>query len=142
VVEAPTVSAGKVAATPQPTFTPRQLAKPTRSPATATVPPALPTAVREFKPPQPTPEPTVPPVVAIFYCQRGAQFNVSPEEAIVTVDGKEIGKADGQTCVFSRPGRHYVKLALAGFRTTWIEIVVDPAAKDEVADVDTRLLEN
>jgi hypothetical protein len=142
VVEAPTVSAGKVAPTPRPTFTPRRVAEPTPSPIPAALPPVLPTAVPAFKPPQPTPEPTLPPVVAIFYCQRGAEFNVSPEEAIVTVDGKEIGKADGQTYVFSRPGRHYVKLALPGFRTTWIEIVVDPAAKDEIADVDTRLLEN
>jgi serine/threonine-protein kinase len=142
VVEAPTVSAGKVAPTPRPTFTPRRAAEPTPSSVHAALPPVLPTAVPQLRPAQPTPEPTVPAVVAIFYCQRGAEFNVSPEEAIVTVDGKEIGRAAGQTYVFSRPGRHYVKLVLPGFRTTWIEIVVDPAAKDEIADVDTRLLEN
>jgi serine/threonine-protein kinase len=140
VVEAPTVSPAKVAPTPRPTFTPRRAAEPT--PILAALPPVLPTAVPQLKPPPPTPEPTVPPVVAIFYCQRGAEFNVSPKEANVTVDGKEIGKADGQKYVFSRPGRHYAKLALPGFRATWIEIVVDPAAKDEIADVDTRLLEN
>jgi serine/threonine-protein kinase len=142
VAEVPTASTGKVAPTPRPTFTPRQAAEPKPSPIHAVLPPILPTAVPQLKPPQPTVEPTVPPVVAIFYCQRGAEFNVSPEEAIVTVDGKEIGKAGGQEYVFSRPGRHYVKLALPGFRTAWIEIVVDPAAKDEIADVDTRLLEN
>lgn len=87
-------------------------------------------------------------MVAVFYCQSGAEFNVSPEETIVTVDGKELGKADdwdgkggGQTYFFSRPGKHYVKLALAGYRTTWIEIIVAPTAGDEIADVDTRLPE-
>jgi serine/threonine-protein kinase len=91
---------------------------------------------------------TAPPVVAIFYCRRGAEFNVSPEGALVTVDGQPIGKADdwdgkggGQTYVFPRAGRHLVKLALAGYRDAWIEIVVDAGAPDEVADVDTVLAE-
>jgi len=140
--EVPTVVADKPAPTPQPTIAPRQVVKPTELPISAALSPVSPAAVPKLVPPQPTPEPTVPPVVAIFYTQRGAEFNVSPKEAIVTVDGKEIGQADGQTYVFSRPGKHYVKLALPGFRTTWIEIVVNPAAEDEIADVDTKLLEN
>jgi hypothetical protein len=93
-------------------------------------------------------KPTPPPVAARFSCRRGADFNVSPEDAVVTVDGTVIGKADdwdnkggGKTYVFARPGRHLVRLALAGYRTTWIEIVVGPSAKDEVADVDTELPE-
>ena len=91
---------------------------------------------------------TRPPVAGIFYCRRGADFNVSPEDAVVTVDGTVIGKADdwdnkggGKTYVFARPGRHLVKLALAGYRTTWIEVVAQPSAKDEVVDVDTQLPE-
>ncbi len=92
--------------------------------------------------------PTRPPLAGVFHCRRGADFNVSPEDAVVTVDGTVIGKADdwdnkggGKTYVFARPGRHLVKLALAGYRTTWIEIVAQPSAKDEVADVDTQLPE-
>ncbi len=139
--EVPTVAIDRPAPTPQPMFTPRQVVKPTALPISAALRPVLPTAVPKLMTPQPTPEPTVPPVVAIFYCQRGAEFNVSPKGAIVTVEGKEIGQADGQTYVFSRPGKHYVKLALPGFRTTWIEIVVNPMAEDEMADVDTKLLE-
>jgi len=146
----PTVLAGGVAPAPRPSFTPQRVVEPTMLPTLAALPAVPPTAVpRPTLPPSATPEPTVPPVVAIFYCQSGAEFNVSPEEAIVTVDGKEIGKADdwdgkggGQTYIFPRPGKHYVKLALAGYRTTWIAIVVNPAASDEIADVDTKLLEN
>jgi serine/threonine-protein kinase len=92
--------------------------------------------------------PAEPEVVAIFYCRRGAEFNVSPEEAVVSVGGKVIGKADdwdgrggGQTYVFPHPGRYLVNLSLAGYRETWIAIVVDPAAPDEIADVDTALPE-
>ncbi|OFV82106.1 MAG: hypothetical protein A2Y78_13150 [Acidobacteria bacterium RBG_13_68_16] len=135
----PTVAAGSAAPAPRATFTPHQAVEPT-------VPSTIPrTAVQRLVAPPPLESP-VPAVAAIFYCQRGAEFNVSPEETIVSVDGKEIGKADdwdgkggGQTYVFSRPGKHRVKLALPGYRTTWIEVVVDPAANDEIVDVDTTL---
>jgi serine/threonine-protein kinase len=137
----PTVATGGVAPAPRATFTPR-LAVKARSQATA---PAAAVQVLSAPPPLESP---VPAVTAIFYCQRGAEFNVSPEETIVTVDGEEIGKADdwdgkggGQTYLFSRPGRHKVKLTLPGYRTTWIEVVVDPGASDEIVDVDTTLPE-
>jgi serine/threonine-protein kinase len=130
--------------TPRPTVTRHRIVAPTRAPAVAT-PPAVVAPPPVVLEPQERP-PTVPPVIAVFYCQRGAEFNVSPEEAIVTVGGEEIGKADdwdgkggGKTYVFARPGKHYVKLALPGFRTTWIEIIVAPTAEDEIADVDTKL---
>jgi hypothetical protein len=142
---APTVV---VATPPRPTPTRRRVLAPTVPPITASLPAGSSRVVLEPSPVPPTPEATTPPVVAVFYCQSGAEFNVSPEETIVTVDGKELGKADdwdgkggGQTYFFSRPGKHYVKLALAGYRTTWIEIIVAPTAGDEIADVDTRLPE-
>ena len=103
---------------------------------------------------QPTPieltvEPTAPPhVVATFKCSKGAEFNVSPEDAKVTIDGHTIGKADdwdgvggGKTYEFSGPGTYYVKLTLKGYKTTWVKIIVDPDAGDEIADVDTSLEE-
>jgi hypothetical protein len=137
----PTASGG-AEPTPRPTKTKHRIVGPTRAPAVA-APLAV---VSEPTIPPPRPRPTLPPVVAVFYCQRGAEFNVSPEEAIVTVDGEELGKADdwdgkggGQTYVFPRPGKHYVKLALPGFRTTWIEVIVTPTAEDEIADIDTNL---
>ena len=92
------------------------------------------------------PIPTAPQVVEIFYCQLAAEFKVSPEDALVTVDGVPIGRADNSDrarqetrYVFSRPGRHDVKLAAPGDRTTWIAVVVDPKATEETAEVDTRL---
>ncbi len=93
-----------------------------------------------------TADPTRPPVVAIYYCQRGAEFNVSPAEAVVAVDGAVIGQADNgdhrredRKYMFPRPGRHYVQLSAPGFRTTWIAIVVDLGAPDEIAEIDTIL---
>jgi hypothetical protein len=147
VAPVPTVG-GAATHTPHATTARQRLVRPTAPSVVAELPAAPPPVVQVPTVPPPTPRPTLPPVVAVFYCQRGAEFNVSPEEAIVTVDGKEIGKADdwdgkggGQTYVFSQPGKHYVKLALPGYRTTWIEIIVAPAAGDEIADVDTELPE-
>ncbi|MDD5563409.1 MAG: serine/threonine-protein kinase [Thermoanaerobaculaceae bacterium] len=130
-----------------------QAAPPQRTLAQARVDPArpmgvAPTAAGLAPVPTVAATPTRPPIAGIFYCRRGADFNVSPEDAIVTVDGTAIGKADdwdnkggGKTYVFARPGRHLVKLTLAGYRTTWIEVVAEPSAKDEVVDVDTQLPE-
>jgi predicted Ser/Thr protein kinase len=115
---------------------------PTAAPAPATMPGAkeLPTVV---------PQPTRPPIEAVFRCRRGAEFNVSPEEALVTVDGEAIGKADdwdnkggGKTYFFTKPGRHLVELSLTGYATVWIEIRVEPGADDEIADIDTKLSES
>jgi hypothetical protein len=91
-------------------------------------------------------EPTAPPVVAIFYCRSGAEFDVTPAQAFVTVDGTPVGQADNgdhsrpdRKYLFTRPGRHYVKLSAPGFRTTWVAVVVDPKATDEIAEIDTRI---
>jgi hypothetical protein len=133
--QVPALAAGRVESVPEPTVTPGQVAGPTPN-------------ERGVVSQRSNPEATLVNVVAIFYCQRGAEFNVTPEDAIVTVDGKVIGKADdwdgkggGRTYIFSRPGRHLVKLALRGYRTNWIEIVVSSMAQDEIADVDITLPE-
>lgn len=95
----------------------------------------------------PLPTPT-PPVEEVFTCSKGADFNVSPEDAVVTINGKTIGIADdwdnkggGKTFFFSAPGFYYVRFTLEGYKTTWIKIVVEPTAKDEIADIDTELAE-
>ncbi len=121
---------------------PRRAVTPTDS-----APARVATPEPEASPPVPAPPLQPPPrLVGIFYCQRGADFNVSPQEAVVSVGGKAIGKAaewngrqDGRTFVFPGPGSYLVKLSLAGYRDTWVKVVVDPGAADETADVDTAL---
>jgi eukaryotic-like serine/threonine-protein kinase len=97
-------------------------------------------------PPAAPAEPAGPPVTAIFYCRMSAEFDVTPPHALVTVDGTSIGQADNgdhtradKKVVFTRPGRHSVKLSAPGFRTTWIAVIVDPRAEQETAEIDTRL---
>jgi hypothetical protein len=91
------------------------------------------------------PMPT-PPIEQVYECRLGAIFGVDPEEALVTINGKLIGKADdwddaggGQKYEFDRKGVYFVKLSLAGYRTRWIKIVVRPLAENAYADVDLEL---
>lgn len=98
--------------------------------------------------PTPTPTPTRPPVVATYFGREGAVFNVSPEEALVEIEGKVIGTADdwdgkggGRVYRFPNPGTYYARLSLQGYRTVWVAIVIAPSAGDEEADVDWELEE-
>ncbi len=144
-------------AAPTPTAPLLRMATPvaTPVPSAAPVPEELPTAAPGLVMAEPTPtetpipEPTAtptPPISAVFTCSEGAEFNVSPEEAKVEVDGRVIGTADewdgvggGKTYTFDRPGVHYVRLSLDGHATTWVKITVDSSASQEIADVDTEL---
>jgi len=98
--------------------------------------------------PEPEPAPVAPPVPieATFEAREAAEFHVDPEDALVEIDGRVIGKADdwddmggGKPWVFAAPGDYLVKLSLPGYRTAWIRIRVHPDAEDDVADVDTDL---
>jgi hypothetical protein len=87
-----------------------------------------------------------PPIEQTYECRRGAVFGVDPEEAVVSVAGRPIGKADdwddaggGGKYEFARTGTYYVRFTLAGYRTAWIKVVVRPDAEDEYADVDLEL---
>ena len=102
-------------------------------------PPAGPGAAAA--PPRPTP-----PIAKVYVCREGAIFGVDPEEALVTVNGKTIGKADdwddaggGKKYHFEGPGTYYVKFTLEKFATTWVKIVVKPDAEDKYARVDLGL---
>lgn len=126
------------AASPTGTSALAGLAMPVGSPA----PEALPAA------PPPTPTPT-PPIVAVFKTREAARFDVSPDEAELEVNGAAIGTADdwddrggGKLFEFDRPGTYYVRMALKGYRTTWVKIVVAKDASDKVAKVDTELAED
>jgi hypothetical protein len=48
----------------------------------------------------------------------------------------------GKVLALKEPGSYKVELKLKGYKTTWIEIVVDPKAKHKVCDVDTDLEES
>ncbi|MCB9377854.1 MAG: hypothetical protein H6511_03710, partial [Holophagales bacterium] len=101
--------------------------------------------------PTPAPRPTAtpePPLAGVFETRRGAEFHVDPEEALVTVAGKLLGKADdwdgmggGKIYVFPAPGEYLVHLELEGYYDAWIKIIVTPTAKRNVVDVDTELIE-
>jgi hypothetical protein len=87
-----------------------------------------------------------PPIEKIYQCRAGVIFGVDPEEALITINGKTIGKADdwdnaggGQKYLFGRPGTYYVTLSLEKYRTVWIKIVVRPQAEEEYASVDLEL---
>ncbi len=119
--------------------------------------PELPTAptrtvVAEPAPPRAaeTPAPVVaaPAGIVLLHTKRAADFDVSPEQTIVVVNGVAIGPADdwdgsggGQLYVFAGPGEYVVRLELTGYRTEWLRIVVTPQADDEVVEVDTDLEE-
>ncbi len=130
------VTAAEPAANTQPA--PKLPASDIPAPAIVT-PPAAPDPVPTL--PSPTPS-------ELFACRRGAEFHVDPEDALVTVAGRLLGKADdwdgmggGKAYIFPGPGQYLVQLELAGFRTTWIRIDVTPDAKEEIVDVDTELVE-
>jgi hypothetical protein len=136
----PIPTAPLVMATPLPTVAPTPSGVPT---ATITSPPPTRLPAGEAVGAESTPAPHV---VAVFVCSKGAEFNVSPEEAEVTINGKLIGIADdwdgmggGKTYEFPGPGSYLVKLSAKGYATTWIRIEVKPDAADEIADVDTEL---
>ena len=115
--------------------------------ADASLTAALPTAEPAAAVPLPAKEPP-PPITTVFQCRKGAEFHVEPEDALVTIDGQLLGKADdwdgaggGKAHLFPGPGEHLVKLSLAGFRTIWVKVVVTPSAKRDIVDVDSELEE-
>lgn len=121
---------------------------PTQPPTVIAIRPTSPPPVEEptATPVPPTPKPTLPPITAVFECSKGAVFRGSPDEMDVLVDGERIGTADdwdgmggGQEYIFPRPGTYLVELALAGYRTAWVQVVVKPGAKEEIVKVDTDL---
>lgn len=130
---------------PSPTAIPTPTASPTPTPQPTTAALAAPPVILV---PTPTPTPTPPPVVATYFGREGAVFNVSPEEALVEIEGKIIGTADdwdgkggGKVYRFSKPGTYYARLSLQGYRTVWVAIVITPSADDKEADVDWEMEE-
>lgn len=124
---------------------PAPASTPPRAPAVAAEP-AAPPVVTAPAPAAPSPVAPALPVSQVFHCRKGAEFNVSPEEAVVSIDGQRLGIADdwdgtggGKTYRFAGPGTYDVVLTLDGYRTARVQIVVSADAEDDIADVDTEL---
>jgi hypothetical protein len=67
------------------------------------------------------------------------KFQISPDQARISVDGRYVGIADdwddhggGKTFPLA-PGIHHMKASLPGYRDLNLQIVVTPSAKDDVA---------
>jgi hypothetical protein len=77
-------------------------------------------------------------VRATYECRSGVKFSIDPDKGAVTIDGCRVGIAEDfyhHAYTFSRPGTHYARLSLRGYRTEYVKIVVRPGADDENADV-------
>jgi hypothetical protein len=78
-----------------------------------------------------------PKVRASYECRRGVKFSIDPDQATVTMDGRRIGIAkDFYHDEYNlRPGTHYAKLSLRGYRTDTLKIVVHPGAEGDNIDI-------
>jgi len=74
----------------------------------------------------------------VYRVRRAMKFQISPDQARISVDGKYVGIADdwddhGGGKVFPlAPGTHHVKATLPGYHDLNLQIVVAPSAKDDV----------
>ncbi len=119
-----------VSTAPRPRQTPRRRAT-AAAPASAAAAPG--------PPPASSAAPSKPDRVdAEYRTRRAVRFTSSPEQARLYLDGRYIGIADdwdnrggGRELEFSRPGTHYVRMELPGYRPLVVEIdVTDDADKD------------
>jgi serine/threonine protein kinase len=157
VAETPTLAAGQRVEQALPPAAPPKPAPVGPAPVAATPPTggaaqeaqaAADEAAAEEATPAPPAAAAPPPIAKVFQCRRGAEFHVDPEEVLVTIDGRLLGKADdwdgaggGDTYFFPGPGDYLVQLSLEGFRTVWVKVVVTPSARRDVVDIDTELEE-
>lgn len=82
-----------------------------------------------------------------YDCRRGAEFHVSPDEAVVTVNGTTIGIADdwdnrggGKVYRFPGAGTYAVRFTLRGYRTDWVKINLRPDAEAAICYVEFDLV--
>jgi hypothetical protein len=77
-------------------------------------------------------------VDAEYRTRRAVRFTSSPDQARLYLDGQYIGIADdwdnrggGRELEFAKPGTHYVRMELPGYRTLVIQIdVTDESGRD------------
>jgi hypothetical protein len=103
----------------------------------------------------PAPAPAAPPpaapskpdrVDAEYRTRRAVRFTSSPDQARLYLDGRFIGIADdwdnrggGKELEFSKPGTHYVRMELPGYRPLVLEIDVSPDADKDSPSIDEEL---
>jgi len=117
---------------PKPTALAVAAAAPAPAPAPAASPPAVPA-----KPDR---------VDAEYRTRRAVRFTSSPQQARLYLDGQYIGIADdwdnrggGSELEFGKPGTHYVRMELPGYRTFVVEIDVSPDADKDSPSVDEEM---
>jgi serine/threonine-protein kinase len=139
------VAAAAAPTAPHPTARPR----PTPRPKPTAV--AVAAAVPERAAPAPaSAAPAVPPkpdhVDASYRTRRAVRFTSSPQQARLYLDGKYIGIADdwdnrggGSELAFAKPGTHYVRMELPGYRPFVVEIDVSEDADKDSPSVDEEM---
>ncbi|HWZ84848.1 MAG TPA: serine/threonine-protein kinase [Thermoanaerobaculia bacterium] len=126
---------------PKPRSTPRRRATATAAPGAAAAPasgeaPAA-AAAAPSRPER---------VDGEYRTRRAVRFTSSPDQARLYLDGRYIGIADdwdnrggGRELEFSKPGTHYVRMELPGYRTTVIEIEVSPESDRDSPSIDEEM---
>jgi hypothetical protein len=166
----PVISTVRPTATPRPAYVPPPTRRPqvptTRPVATRpaerqptpafvwpTSPPSAPTrqvpvvAPTSTPVPPPTPQPTpTPPIWKTFECRLGAEFDVEPDEAMLAINGKELGIVDEYDgfgdpgeYTFPGPGTYYASFSHEGYQTIWVKIVAKDDAKKKFCDIEKDL---
>jgi eukaryotic-like serine/threonine-protein kinase len=141
-------AAEAVAAAAVPTAAPSPARpRPTRRPKPTAVSVA---AAAPERPPAPAAAPAAPAkpdrADASYRTRRAVRFTSSPQQARLYLDGKYIGIADdwdnrggGSELEFAKPGTHYVRMELPGYRTFVVEIDVSDDADKDSPSVDEEL---
>lgn len=87
-------------------------------------------------------EPTPAAPARTYECKEGVRFQIRPDTAAVTINGRRVGAArdwsdhgDGRVYTFARPGTYQVRISQKGYATAAVRIVVRDRASRDVADV-------
>ena len=131
----PAASAAPAAVpTPQPTLPPMTGYDPSASAPSAA-------AASQAPPASSAPKSQRIAVAATYECRSGVKFSIDPDTASVSMDGRNIGIAGTyyHRAYPLRPGTHYAKLTLRGYRTETVKILVRSTASDDNADVKLKL---
>jgi hypothetical protein len=87
------------------------------------------------------------PVSEVYACRESVEFQVDPEEAVVSIDGNRLGLADdwdgagGGEEWRPDPGTYVACFSASELRTACVEIVIDRGARRKTCEVETELEE-
>ena len=127
-------------ATPKPRATPRRRPTPAPGDPVPVQPPSAPAPAAPAVPARPER------VDAEYTTRRAVRFTSSPEQARLYLDGRYIGIADdwdnrggGRELEFPKPGTHYVRMELPGYRSLVIEIDVAGESSKDSPSIDEEM---